>query len=100
MYWNDLAQRESYRLVRETCPAVDRAAEDAASDIEGALNDSLTTFVEIVKTQTTSLRDALINVISERDNLQEEVNSLRSETERLENEVEKLQDRIRELEVE
>lgn len=44
------AQKEAFKLVSETCPAIDAAL----SDLEG-----------IIKKQTKALRDALIDKISE-----------------------------------
>jgi predicted nucleic acid-binding Zn-ribbon protein len=72
----------AFKMVPETCPFVDNALEIASSAI---------------KEQTEKLRNALINVLEENQELQNKVDSLVDEIDNLKAEIEELSSQIEDL---
>jgi predicted nucleic acid-binding Zn-ribbon protein len=70
---NHAANRESYRLVPETCPNIDKALHDAE---------------EAIKEQTSMLRDALTEAIERYQDAEELVDELEIKVQSLENDLE------------
>jgi polyhydroxyalkanoate synthesis regulator phasin len=70
---NHAANRESYRLVPETCPNIDKALHDAE---------------EAIKEQTSMLRDALTVAIERYQDAEELVDELEIKVQSLENDLE------------
>ncbi len=91
------AARESFQRVGETCPAVDSAASDFGNAIESDLRFHLESFVASVKVQTTSLRDAFIEALDERNDAREERDAARAEVESLETQLAERDAEIQEL---
>jgi len=70
------AKREAFDMVEQTCPAVDRALEDAANAI---------------KKQTGALREALIEAIQRAIDAEDKVKELEAEVQELKDKVEELE---------
>lgn len=77
------AKAEAFRAVRETCPEVD---------------DALAIAAKAIKEQTTMLRDALIEAIDARIEVEDERDALRARIERLERENDDLRRQIAAME--
>lgn len=88
---------ESFQRVGETCPAVDGAASKFASTIEMDLRSHLDDFVDSVKEQTTSLREAFIEALDERNKAREERDDALAEVESLKSELSEKYAEIQEL---
>lgn len=79
------AERQAYKMVRETCPDLDRVMDDLLLDVldqvAGRASEDVrmlfATAGELIKkTCTIPLRDALIEVIGEKHELEESVEGL------------------------
>lgn len=78
-----IAEKEAYRLVPETCPAVDAAIEKA---------------VNAIKEQTGNLREALVDAIEERNKFEEDLEDALDKIKELESKIEDMKQEIKELE--
>jgi DNA-binding transcriptional regulator GbsR (MarR family) len=74
-----IAEKDAYEIVPETCPVVDAAIEKA---------------VDAIKEQTSNLREALICMIVERNNLQDQLDDAMAKIKELENDLQKVYDII------
>lgn len=101
--------RESFKLVPETCPHVDNAADYSLSkilDLIESTQDAMTAraiftnMIDEIKTQTNLLREALVKTIAEKNELIVSVESLESEIESLKDEVYSLKSDIQIIESE
>ena len=77
------AQKESFYMVKETCPEVDKA------------NDA---FLEVVKKCTSSLRDALTEKCEECIDLSDKISDLEKQVENQADEISDLLTQIKDLE--
>lgn len=84
------AARESFQIIQETCPAVDAAAQAFSRELTETIENRLEGLISDVKSQTTALREALIDAIQER-------NEARKECDDFENEVDRLNDVVKDL---
>ncbi len=94
------ARKAAFSSVPETCPYVDEAFDDMVYEIKrlsieefgtSSFNYIIERCVEIVKKQTTSLRDALILAYEEKEESEEE---LRDRIAQLEDRIEELENQI------
>ena len=92
------AAREAFQMVPETCPEVDAAAHDFKVAIQRALQDHLPDFVEAVKHQTGTLRDALVQAIAEKHDAQAKARELEDQVADLESQVVRLEGKVSSLE--
>lgn len=77
------AQKDSFYMVKETCPEIDRA------------NDA---FIEVVKKCTVALRDALTEKCDEALDLSDKISDLEKQVEKQADEISELLTQIKELE--
>ena len=95
-----LARKAAFSSVPETCPYVDEAFDDLVYEIKrlsieefstSSFNYIIERCVEIVKKQTTSLRDALILAYEEKeeseDDLKDQIYILQQKIDELENQL-------------
>lgn len=88
-------------MVPETCPAIDKAAAEFRRDVDEFVSASLDDFVEtIVKKQTASLRDALVQALSDKHDAEARAEKLEDQVADLEKEVARLNKEISRMEAE
>lgn len=87
------ATKEAFYMVGDTCPAID-AALARIRDINHAHTDALVEADEIIKKQTSALREALIEALKRAIEAEDEVFKLESEIDDLRNEVVELKKEI------
>ncbi len=86
--YNHKAKRESFQLVRETCPHVDAALASVEQEIKEQLDVSLHTAATNIKIQTGALRDALIEALDRALTAEEQVEELENKVAELESQLE------------
>lgn len=77
------SERESFHIVKETCPAIDKGLSELDT---------------IIKSQTYALREALVDKIEEIFDAEDKIASLEQKLRDAEQEIADLQDQIRRLE--
>ena len=96
-------------MVPETCPAIDKAAAEFRRDVDEFVSASLDDFVSaslddfvetIVKKQTASLRDALVQALSDKHDAEARAEKLEDQVADLEKEVARLNKEISRMEAE
>lgn len=95
------AERESFRYCDETCPDVDNAADDAIKTLKDDITDVIRGMVDEIKDNgTRKLRRALVEVIEEKQRLEEEVEELQRSVEYRDDEIAELKLELNELRAE
>jgi hypothetical protein len=86
--YNLKAKRESFQLVKETCPHVDAALAGVAETIKEQLDVSLQMAEKSIKVQTEALRDALIEALDRALTAEKQVEELENKVAELESQLE------------
>jgi hypothetical protein len=86
--YNLKAKRDSFLMVRETCPHVDAALVSVAETIKEQLDVSLQMAERNIKKQTEALRDALIEALDRALTAEDQVAELENRVAELESQLE------------
>jgi septal ring factor EnvC (AmiA/AmiB activator) len=88
MYYNTKARKESFQMVRETCPHVDAALAAIKETIKQELDAALNTAEKSIKIQTEALRDSLIEALDRALTAEDQVAELENRVAELESQLE------------
>jgi hypothetical protein len=86
--YNYRARKESFQMVRKTCPHVDAALASVGQEIKEQLDASLQMAEKSIKVQTEALRDALIEALNRALTAEGQVAELENRVAKLESQLE------------